>query len=297
MTWQPLISVVMPLKNGMPHLRAAIQSLAQQTYRNFELVIQDGGSSDGSIELLRESRDIPRIDFRSEQDNSIEQAWNRARMRARGEVITSLAADDFYEPDAFEWAVDFLGKAPSCAAVYGSIRLTDEIGNIQAELRSSNFDLLRVMTCEVVPAFSTAFFVRSRCGKSLYYDESVPPADYDLWLRLGTLQIIATPRVLARVRVSPQSGTCQPQRYEKFCRGKIAALERYLAQCGQCPLVEELRKRGRGGIYAWAAESMLWIPGGLPHFEYWFGRAAEVYPESPRLEHLQRAYQKLRHRA
>ena len=109
-------------------------------------------------------------------------------------------------------------------------------------------------------------------------------SDYDLFLRLGYLPFVKIDTCLAKVRIGAQSKTCQPEMYEQICKDKLGSLERYLARCGPNPLTEELHKQATGGIYAWAAATMLWIPGGKPYFETWYQRTLQVAPHCWNLE-------------
>jgi len=67
----PLISLVLPVKNAMPHVRKAVEAIRRQTYRNFEVLVQDGGSIDDTAEYLRSITDLPRIELVSESDSGI----------------------------------------------------------------------------------------------------------------------------------------------------------------------------------------------------------------------------------
>ena len=67
----PLISLVLPVKNGMPHLQTAINALRRQTYRHFEVLVQDGGSTDGSLAYLESIRDLPAMEIVTAPDAGI----------------------------------------------------------------------------------------------------------------------------------------------------------------------------------------------------------------------------------
>jgi glycosyltransferase len=286
----PLVSILLIVRNGLPCLREAVASVARQSYRNYELIVQDGASTDGSLEFLRQGGHIPRLEIESLPDAGIGQACNRAMARSRGDIIGTLACDDMLEPDALEIAVGEFEKHPEAAAIYGSVKMTEAKGQVIRSYEVDSFDLFRFMRCESLPPMAAMFFSKKVCGEALRFDESMKTcSDYDLLLRLGHLPFVKVKACLARVRVSEKSQTCRPEMYEQFTSDKIAALERYLAQYELGPGVatDEMRRQGVAGIYAWAAGSMLWIPGGREHFEYWFQKARDLVPSSPRLRDLE----------
>jgi len=281
---QPLVSVMLVIKNGMPFLKEAIASVANQTYRNFELVVQDGVSTDDSVEFLKNFDGIPTISIESAPDNGPNQAYNRAVHRCKGSIIGSIASDDMLEPDALENAVRLFAEHPHAAVIYGGCKMMDQSGQITSTFHPDPFDLLRVMSCEVVPPFSASFFSKTVCGDNLYFDESFFN-ELELWLRLSHLPILTTDTIFSRVRLRTTSITGNIQIYERTCEDKIQAVKHYLSQYGPSPLTNELYRYAASGVYAWVAESMLWIPtGSEDSFNYYFEKARALYPYSERLK-------------
>lgn len=130
----PLISIVTAVYNGAVDLRITIQSLSTQTYDNFEYLVIDGGSSDGSVEVLEEAGDL--IDFWiSEPDSGIYDAWNKGLANVRGDWIGFLGSGDRYTPDALsEYAHNItLGQRDleyiSSRVIYGSDESSRRIGS------------------------------------------------------------------------------------------------------------------------------------------------------------------------
>jgi len=107
----PFFSVVTAVFNGAATLEATIASLRRQTFRNFEYVVLDGGSTDGTVRLL-EKHGSEIAYWRSERDSGIYDAWNKAISVARGQWISFLGADDVYCPDALaQYAATIAGQA------------------------------------------------------------------------------------------------------------------------------------------------------------------------------------------
>jgi glycosyltransferase involved in cell wall biosynthesis len=95
----PLVTVVTAVFNGQPHVAECLESVQRQDYPNIEHIVLDGGSNDGTVEVLRRYDD--RIAFwKSEPDNGVYDAWNKSLAQARGEWICFLGADDEFLPGA-----------------------------------------------------------------------------------------------------------------------------------------------------------------------------------------------------
>ena len=118
----PLVSVIMPVYNGEEYLADAIDSIVEQTFTDFELLIVDDGSTDGSAEIIRsfEAQD-GRIHFIQLEENfGVGAARNHALSAARGEYVTSMDCDDISVKTRLEQQVDFLNGNPEIGAVGGS---------------------------------------------------------------------------------------------------------------------------------------------------------------------------------
>ena len=162
--------------------------------------------------------------------------------------------------------------------------MIDESGQAVGSFVPEPFDQRALMSCELVPPFSTSFFDRNRCGSELRGDASLTAGqDFDLWLRLSNLRIMRSTTVLGATRLSHKSMTRNVENYERFCAEKIVALERFIADK---PRLQSDRNRSVAGIYCWAAESILEIEGPGPRFESFVDRAAALRPEDERIQHV-----------
>lgn len=116
----PLVSIIMPVRNGERYLRDALRSLAQQQYPHLELIVADGGSTDDTLNILAEAaREMPWIKIVSEPDRGQSDAMNKGLARARGSIVSFLNADDFYCPGAIQAGVRYLSSMRSPAIVVG----------------------------------------------------------------------------------------------------------------------------------------------------------------------------------
>lgn len=125
----PLISIIVAVFNGRATLQQCIDSVAQQTYSNKELIIIDGGSTDGTVELLKENRNKFSYWF-SEPDHGIYNAWNKGLAQAHGEWLCFLGADDYFWDDTvLERMAVQLDMLPATIRVaYGKVMVIDDDG-------------------------------------------------------------------------------------------------------------------------------------------------------------------------
>jgi glycosyltransferase involved in cell wall biosynthesis len=127
---EPLVSIIVPTFNRARFLERSILSILDQGYRNIECLVLDGGSNDGSVEILeRLAAADPRLKYLSEKDGGEVFATNRGIDMARGEIIAFQASDDVYTPDAIATSVEFLLKNPEYIGVSGDSLYVDENGN------------------------------------------------------------------------------------------------------------------------------------------------------------------------
>jgi glycosyltransferase involved in cell wall biosynthesis len=178
----PLVSIITPSFNSMPYLEENIKSVLSQNYPNFEHIIIDGGSSDGSINTLKSYSHLIWI---SEKDRGQSHAINKGFAKSKGDIIGWLNSDDTYNPGAIETAVQVFIDNPSVDLLFTDINIIDENGNIIGISRGDAFDLERILTFNMVKQ-PTIFMRRkvvddlSGLNEDLHY-----VMDQELWLRAG----------------------------------------------------------------------------------------------------------------
>jgi glycosyltransferase involved in cell wall biosynthesis len=177
----PLVSIVAACRNSAEYLPEMIQSVLGQDYPRLELFIQDGGSRDGTLEILQR---YP-VRWASEPDHGISQALNRAIEAARGEIIGFTCSDDKLQPGAVNAAVEAFQTHPGTVMVYGNCYMTTKDGRPYRLWRSRSFDLDHLFWECYIP-FQTAYVRRQALLEVGGFDETMRVAqDYDLWMRLG----------------------------------------------------------------------------------------------------------------
>ena len=270
-------------KNGMPFVREAVASLEAQAFDDYELVVQDAVSTDGTLEFLRELR-LPDIRLASEHDSGLGDAYNRAFTRCTGDIVGTLDADNLLLPNALETVDGLFREHPRATAIYGAVKMIDETGRQLRQFVPAEFDRRALMRCELVPPMSTTYFDRRRCGDELRGDASLTAGqDFDLLLRLSGRKIVRSTAFLGATRLSSKSMTRNPENYERFCAEKIVALGHFIASH---PDLEGERDSAVTGIYCWAAESILEIEGPGPRFESFVRHAEALAPAENRLTPL-----------
>lgn len=122
-----LISIIIPSYNHSKYITSTINSVIDQTYENFELIIIDDGSTDGSQEIIPTIRD-PRIEYFSQKNLGAHKTINRGLQLAKGKYITILNSDDIYHPQRLEKCVKFLENNQNISLVSTWIEVIDQSG-------------------------------------------------------------------------------------------------------------------------------------------------------------------------
>jgi glycosyltransferase involved in cell wall biosynthesis len=181
----PRISVIVPSYNAGAFLRQALASVLDQVPGPYEILVQDGGSSDETLDILRYLGE--RIAWVSAPDHGQSDALNRALARATGDVILWLNADDLVRPGAFEAARSAFAADPGLAFAYGDFDIVDGGGATIRRYRSGAYSWERVYArgCYI---FSGSLFIRRTALIDVGgFDPSLRTCmDLDLLLRLGT---------------------------------------------------------------------------------------------------------------
>src|ERR1700676_107501 len=156
----PLVSIILCVRNGLPHVRDAVESVRSLTYPHYELIVQDGASTDGTLEYLRSVDGLPAMAIVSEPDTGIGQGFNLALRRSNGDIVGSVDADNVLRHDALDIVVRRFGEHPDAAVIYGACDMIDADRKFLHSWTPPEFDLLGLMEGAVVPPFATSFFSR-----------------------------------------------------------------------------------------------------------------------------------------
>ena len=204
----PLVSIVTPSFNQALFLEETILSVLGQDYPNLEYLIVDGGSTDGSLEIIRRYAD--RLAWWvSEPDRGQTEAINKGFAHARGEIFAWLNSDDTYLPQAVSEAVQYLQNRPDVGLVYGDANFIDEQGRVLGKFPARQTDYRRLRRGYVHIPQQAAFFRAELWRKVGPLDASFYFAmDYDLWVRIARhAKIVYLPRLWANFRLHGSAKT------------------------------------------------------------------------------------------
>jgi len=118
---QPLVTVVTAVYNGYRYMRGCLESVLRQDYPNIEHIVLDGGSSDGTVEVLKQFDDRIAL-WKSARDEGVYAAWNKALLEARGDWICFLGVDDEFLPGAISAYMNLAAKNPRSEYLSSRVR-------------------------------------------------------------------------------------------------------------------------------------------------------------------------------
>lgn len=223
----PLVSIVTPSYNQAPFIEETMRSVLLQGYPNMEYLVIDGGSTDGSVDIIRKYE--PWLAYWvSERDNGQSQAINKGWRRSHGSVVAWLNSDDTYLPGAIGRAVEFFRSHPAVALAYSDYCFTDEHGRRIQVLEVADFDMWSELRHNIIPQPAT-FLRREALDAVGMLDEDLHFAmDYDLWIRIGRrFPIQHVPDFWATFRVC--AGTKSVSQAEASFREARRVVERHLS--------------------------------------------------------------------
>jgi glycosyltransferase involved in cell wall biosynthesis len=211
----PTVSVLVTTYNHADYVRECLESLAAQSFRDFEVIVTDDASPDGTADLIAAwlaERAFPAHFLRNRTNRGLCANRNSALALARGRFVCSLAGDDAYEPERIERQVAaFLEAPPEVGLVYSDMSQVDAQGRhlalsfLQRQLGQAvplEGDIFRAL---IVKSFlpAPAVMVRRAALDAVgRYDESLHYEDYDMWLRLThRFRVRYVPGRLVRYRV------------------------------------------------------------------------------------------------
>lgn len=181
----PLVSIVTPSFNQAAYLEETIQSVLAQDYPRIEYIVIDGGSTDGSVDVIQKYQSKLAF-WVSEQDKGQTDAINKGFNRAKGDILAWINSDDTYNPKAVGEAVLYLMENPDVAMVYADCDFIDEQGRVIGKFASRQTDYKKLRQGYVHIPQQTMFF------RAKYWKEVGPldpsfyfAMDYDLWVRIA----------------------------------------------------------------------------------------------------------------
>jgi len=208
MAEQPLVSIVTPSFNHVKYIEATMQSVLIQDYPRIEYIVVDGGSNDGTVDVIKKYVDKLAW-WVSEKDKGQTDAINKGFARATGSILAWINSDDTYEPGAVAAAVKYLQDHPEVGMVYGDCNFINESGKAIGKFNSAQTDYRLLRQGYVHIPQQTMFFRAELWEQVGPLDPSFYFAmDYDLWTRIAARsQIQYVPQTWANFRLHTSGKT------------------------------------------------------------------------------------------
>ena len=187
----PLVSIITVNFNGAKYLKTCIESICNQTYKNIEYLIIDGGSKDNSLNIIKEF-DKNITYWHSKPDRGIYDALNMGIKKSKGDIIGILNSDDFLYKHAVETIVNSFKSNISSSYTVGPIDLCDESGNIYKSLKiDSEIKRYENRLLRMPAPHMSVYVLRSVFKEIGFYNIHYKYcSDYDFLLRLMDKQLI-----------------------------------------------------------------------------------------------------------
>lgn len=226
---QPLVSIICFCKNRVSFIPRSVESVLNQTYRNIELVVQDGASTDGTLELLKSyaARD-PRIKIVSEPDSGPAEAYWKVLHRCTGDYIGTCLSDEELIPDAVEKAVGWFASAPTVGAFTCDGHTTDADGNITGEFKAGDFDFVAYLFNKYCPFWPGSFF-RRKALLDVGLDRpgwNIGCLEFEIWCRLARdHEVRYVPEPISKYAVHPGQLSNTPANFYEHIENRLKLIE------------------------------------------------------------------------
>lgn len=205
-TLSPGVSIILPTYNHLQFLPRAVQSVRAQTFSDFELIIVNDGSTDGTREYLDSLKD-PRVRVIHQENKHLPEALNTGFRAARGELLTWVSSDNYCAPIFIEALAGALDAYPEAGFAYSPFAFIDEHDQITGIHCDQNLSYHNILAAN--PSIAS-FMYRRECQEKVgMYDPGLEGAeDWDMWIRIiEQFQTVYVPEVLCYYRRHSNSMT------------------------------------------------------------------------------------------
>lgn len=228
----PKVSVVIPSYNRAHLIGESIQSVLDQTYQDFELIVVDDGSSDNTEDVVRGFNDS-RISYTYQDNKGISAARNAGIRKARGRYFAFLDSDDFWFRELLDLEVPILEENPNVGLVYAKAQAIDVDGELKGQisgaLQKYPGQTLKSALYGNFVCIQTAIMRRECFDRVGLFDETLKArVDYDLWIRMAKHYHFAyLNKVLAHFRIHTGGYThSKSEHFADVCAGRIRVLDK-----------------------------------------------------------------------
>lgn len=261
---KPVLSVIMPAFNAEDTIAAAVESVLQQTCSDFEFIIIDDSSSDGTAEVIGDFNDPRLLTVRNKKNLGVAASLSLGVARARGELLARMDADDLSRAARFEKQIAWLHEHPEVGLLGTAYELMDTQSRLfDSRVRPGDDEYLQRELLKLNPICHGSVMMRRSLVQALGgYDGRFPHAeDYDLWLRCAEVTRLALlSEKLYMWRVTPRSVTQSARDVQESsaARARRLAWERRLSGRDRYGRAMNLRPRRRAEKLLLAEHCVIW---------------------------------------
>ena len=228
MNTPPLFSVVCVVKDEASTIENCIESILNQDYPSIEIIVQDGDSTDGTLEILLQYGE--RVKVESKADSGPSEAFLRAIRRIRGKYWCACLADETLAPGALAKAAEALESSPQTGALIGKVAFTNSQGETIGVSSTEEFSLERYFLSDVTPPFAAAFFRSSLFEDFDYPREALDSGEFIVWLHVGLhAEVESLDEIASTFMYREDAGSNNPKLLKRFMESREAAI-RFLAR-------------------------------------------------------------------
>jgi hypothetical protein len=215
----PVVSVAMSVFNGERFLREAVESILNQTFRDFEFIIINDGSTDGTAAMLDSyAGSDSRVRVYHQENKGLIESLNRGCGLAQGKYIARMDADDIAVKDRLQWQIEFMERHTEIGVVGGAVEIIDSAGRAFYSSRHPVTDeQIKSTVLQHCPFTHAAVMIRKEALLSVggYRGLFVDAEDYDLWLRIAERWGLANlEAVVVKYRIHPGQVSYQKLRQQ-----------------------------------------------------------------------------------
>ena len=271
----PRVTIVIPTYNALAFLPETLASVYQQTYQDFEVIVVDDGSADGSLDWLK-AQNFARLRALSQENQGVSVARNRGVREARGEFIAFLDADDLWEPEKLEKQLAVFAAKPDTGLVHTGTRILEADGSLGATfgVSAEGDTLTRVIRSNPIRCGSTPL-VKKACFEEVgLFDSSLLRSeDWEMWVRVAAkypFGVVDEPLVRYRQHASNKS-----KDYKKLLQNMERIVEKIYEQVPA--ELQSIKAEAYGFIYLHTAWRALFAGDAL-HTRQWLRQAQRHNP-------------------
>jgi glycosyltransferase involved in cell wall biosynthesis len=225
---RPLVSIVIPSFNQGQYIRETIDSALAQDYRPIEVLVFDGASNDGTVEVLKSYDSNPELQWWSEPDRGVVDAVNKGLALARGEIVAIQSSDDVYVPGAFSAVVTAFRETPALGLVYGDVEYIDASSRTGGRTHLPPFTLHEyVGKLTYIPQPAAFFTAEALHATGEWLPDISYAADAEFFLRMAMhFPVKKLDRILARYRYHEEQRDTALERIQRDWKTAIEPLTR-----------------------------------------------------------------------